>query len=154
DDITITLPAAKCLPPTNTDEYIAKRAYCTGSRSDLVLTLPLSFPMQGPPLPLYTSPTKMTHNQHKFCFSTVHTLKRPKDAGLFLHLINPVTLNILHYPLIIKCLMDFNMVETGLQNSNTSEPPVDPLAQQYHTTDDFATNTCQFFQNYHLFNGT
>ncbi|KAG9079769.1 hypothetical protein FRC06_007486, partial [Ceratobasidium sp. 370] len=86
--------------------------------------------------------------------SGYRSVRRPKDAGPFLRLVDPVALNIPHYPLIIKRLMDFNTVETRLQNSNPSKPPVDPLAPRYRTTDDFVSDIRQIFQNCYLFNGT
>ncbi|KAG8725905.1 hypothetical protein FRC10_007772, partial [Ceratobasidium sp. 414] len=49
--------------------------------------------------------------------------------------------------------MDFSTVETRLQNSNPNKPPVDPLALWHRTTDDFATDIRQIFQNCYLFNG-
>ncbi|KAG8787092.1 hypothetical protein FRC12_015917 [Ceratobasidium sp. 428] len=82
----------------------------------------------------------MTSNQHKFCCSTVRTLKRLKDAALFLRPVDPMALNIPHYPLIIKRLMDFATIETRLQNSNPSKAPSDPLAARYHTYNDFVAN--------------
>ncbi|KAG9079252.1 hypothetical protein FRC06_007861, partial [Ceratobasidium sp. 370] len=86
--------------------------------------------------------------------SGYRSVRRPKDAGPFLRLVDPVALNIPHYPLIIKRPMDFNTVETRLQNSNPSKPPVDPLALRYRTTDDFVSDIRQIFQNCHLFNST
>ncbi|KAG9101496.1 hypothetical protein FS749_006399 [Ceratobasidium sp. UAMH 11750] len=115
---------------------------------------PAPFPTQDPPPPPYTGPTRITPNQHKFCFSTVRTLKRLKDAAPFLRPVAPAALNIPHYPLIIKRPMDFSTVETRLQNSNPNKPPVDPLAPRYRTTDDFVADVRQIFQNCYLFNGT
>ncbi|KAG9101447.1 hypothetical protein FRC06_003007, partial [Ceratobasidium sp. 370] len=171
-------PSVKRELPAGVDEPVAKRARSEGSGSGLVhpvdvvslavivsapaadpvqpapLSAPAPFPTQDPPPPPYTGPTQMTSTQHKFCFSTVRTLKRLKDAGPFLRPVDPVALNIPHYPLIIKRPMDFNTVETRLQNSNPSKPPVDPLAPRYRTTDDFVSDIRQIFQNCYLFNGT
>ncbi|KAG8731764.1 hypothetical protein FRC10_001459, partial [Ceratobasidium sp. 414] len=101
------------------------------------VSAPAPFPTQGaPPLP-YTSPTQIFPTQHKFPVSTARTLKCLKDADPFLCPVDPVTLNIPHYSLIIKHPMDFNTVETRLQNLNPNMPPVDPFTPQYHTTNDF-----------------
>ncbi|KAG9128301.1 hypothetical protein FRC07_001236 [Ceratobasidium sp. 392] len=114
---------------------------------------PAPFPAQDPPPPPYTGPTQMSLNQHKFCVSTVRTLKRLKDASAFLRPVDPVALNIPHYPLIIKRPMDFGTVETRLGNSNPNKPPTELLAPRYRTTDDFVADVRQIFQNCYLFNG-
>ncbi|KAG8736265.1 hypothetical protein FRC12_017710 [Ceratobasidium sp. 428] len=114
---------------------------------------PVPFPTQDPPPPPYTGPTQMTSNQHKFCCSTVRTLKRLKDAAPFLRPVDPIALNIPHYPLIIKRPMDFATIETRLQNSSPNKAPSDPLAARYRTYDDFVADVRQIFQNCYLFNG-
>ncbi|KAJ8582099.1 hypothetical protein M405DRAFT_750705 [Rhizopogon salebrosus TDB-379] len=52
--------------------------------------------------------------QHRFCLSTVRSLKKPKDAGAFLHPIDPVSLNISRYPSIIKNPMDLGTIISKL----------------------------------------
>lgn len=108
---------------------------------------------QDPPPPPYTGPTAMSLNQHKFCFSTVRTLKRLKDAAPFLRPVDPIALNIPHYPIVIKRPMDFSTIEIKLQNSSPNKPPTDLLAPRYRTTDDFVADVRQIFQNCYLFNG-
>ncbi|KAG2336274.1 hypothetical protein BDR05DRAFT_1006020 [Suillus weaverae] len=44
--------------------------------------------------------------QHRFCLSTVHSLKKLEDASAFVHPVDAVALNIPHYPAIIKTPMD------------------------------------------------
>ncbi|CAE6491775.1 unnamed protein product [Rhizoctonia solani] len=107
---------------------------------------------QDPPPPPYTGPTMMSINQQKYCLSLVRTLKRMKDAVPFLRPVDPIALNIPHYPIVIKRPMDFFTVETRLLNSNPNKTP-EPLAARYRTTDDFVADVRQIFENCYLFNG-
>ncbi|KAG1775474.1 Bromodomain-containing protein, partial [Suillus placidus] len=56
--------------------------------------------------------------QHRFCLSTVHSLKKLEDASAFVHPVDPVALNIPHYPTIIKTPMDLSTIECKLMASN------------------------------------
>ncbi|KAJ8595168.1 hypothetical protein M405DRAFT_807777 [Rhizopogon salebrosus TDB-379] len=48
--------------------------------------------------------------QHRFCLSTIRSLKKLKDAGAFLRPVDPVSLNIPHCPKIIKNPMDLGTI--------------------------------------------
>lgn len=139
---------AKREAPADADEPAAKRP-----RSDAPVD-PLSlYPTyQEPPPPPYLGPTLMTANQHKFCVSTVRSLKRIKDAAPFLRPVDYVALNIPHYPIVIKRPMDFSTVETRLQNSNPAKL-TNSSGPRYRTTDDFVADVRQIFQNCYFFNG-
>jgi bromodomain-containing factor 1 len=66
--------------------------------------------------------------------------------------VDPIALNVPHYPIVIKRPMDFSTIETKLQNSNPNKTP-EPLAPRYRITDDFVGDVRQIFQNCYLFNG-
>ncbi|KAJ1311623.1 hypothetical protein OPQ81_010100 [Rhizoctonia solani] len=148
--------------PTDETEHVAKRARsdASGSQepgSSMVVDqnpnpLAAYTTFQDPPPPPYTGPTLLSPTQHKFCVSTVRTLKRLKDAVPFLRPVDPIALNVPHYPIVIKRPMDFSTIETKLQNSNPNKTP-EPLAPRYRTTDDFVADVRQIFENCYLFNG-
>lgn len=149
--------------PTDESEHVAKRPRSDASGSqppskprapavDSANPLAAYTTFQEPPPPPYTGPTILTPTQHKFCVSTVRTLKRMKDAVPFLRPVDPLVLNIPHYPVVIKRPMDFSTIETKLQHSNPSKTP-EPLQPRYRTTDDFVADVRQVFENCYLFNG-
>ncbi|CAE6454066.1 unnamed protein product [Rhizoctonia solani] len=153
--------------PTDETEHTAKRprSDASGSQQYTGIKPRSSIPVdrnpnplaayttfQEPPPPPYTGPTMLTANQQKYCLSTVRTLKRMKDAVPFLRPVDPIALNVPHYPIVIKRPMDFFTVETKLQNSNPNKTP-EPLAPRYRTTDDFVADVRQIFENCYLFNG-
>ncbi|KDN39590.1 hypothetical protein RSAG8_08746, partial [Rhizoctonia solani AG-8 WAC10335] len=105
--------------PTDEIEHVAKRprSDASGSQQPYGLKPQSSAPVdplaayttfQDPPPPPYLGPTLMSPTQHKFCVSTVRTLKRLKDALPFLHPVDPIALNIPHYPIVVKRPMDFS----------------------------------------------
>ncbi|KAJ8586981.1 Bromodomain-containing protein [Rhizopogon salebrosus TDB-379] len=76
--------------------------------------------------------------QHHFCLSTVRSLKKPKDAGTFLRPIDPMSLNIPHYPSIIKNPMDLGTIEGKLIYDNN------PC---YYSTEEFVSDVQLVFSN-------
>ncbi|KAG2032951.1 Bromodomain-containing protein [Suillus americanus] len=64
------------------------------------------------PIPVGNGISTLSPVQHRFCLSTVRSLKKLKDGAAFVHPMDPVALNIPHYPSIIKTLMDFGTIDT------------------------------------------
>lgn len=91
--------------------------------------------------------------QWRFSTSTVRTLKKMKDAGPFLSPVDPVALNIPHYPSIVKHPMDFSTVDRKLVASNPSRPDPNRANPRYLTADDFIADVRLIFTNCALFNG-
>jgi bromodomain-containing factor 1 len=91
--------------------------------------------------------------QHKFCASTVRTLKKMKDCSPFLRPVDPVALNIPHYPSIVKHPMDFSTVERKLNSSNPAKPDPNHANPRYLTADEFIADVRLIFSNALLFNG-
>lgn len=91
--------------------------------------------------------------QFRFCQSTVKTLKKLKDAAPFLRPVDPVALNIPHYPSIIKNPMDFGTIERKLASSNPQKPDPNPLNPKYNTADEFIADVRAIFNNCLTFNG-
>lgn len=85
--------------------------------------------------------------------STVRTLKKMKDAGPFLQPVDPILLNIPHYPSIIKNPMDFSTVERKLQASNPVKPDSNLVNPRYYTADEFVAEVRLIFSNCVTFNG-
>ncbi|KAJ8583307.1 Bromodomain-containing protein [Rhizopogon salebrosus TDB-379] len=82
----------------------------------------------APPTPVGANISTIRSLQHRFCLSTIRSLKKLKDASAFLRPVDPVSLNIPHCPSIIKNSMDLGTIERKLMSSNPSKP--DPKPQQ------------------------
>jgi hypothetical protein len=91
--------------------------------------------------------------QHRFCLSTVRSLKKPKDAGAFLRPVDPVSLNISRYPSIIKNPMDLGTIEGKLMLSNPSKPDPNPNNPRYYSTEEFVSDVRLVFSNCITFSG-
>lgn len=91
--------------------------------------------------------------QYRFCQSTVKTLKKLKDAAPFLRPVDPIALNIPHYPSIITNPMDFGTIERKLASSNPGKPDPNPLNPKYNTADEFIIDVRLVFHNCLTFNG-
>jgi len=91
--------------------------------------------------------------QWRFCVSTIKSLKKQKDAGPFLMPVDPVALNIPHYPSIIKTPMDFSTIERKLNSSNPLKPDPNPLNPRYYAPEEFVTDVRLVFHNTLTFNG-
>ncbi|KAF8898359.1 Bromodomain-containing protein [Infundibulicybe gibba] len=106
------------------------------------------------PVPPSTAgPSTLSTAQFRFCLSTVRSLKKLKDATPFLRPVDPIALNIPHYPSIIKTPMDFSTVEHKLTSSNPSKPDTNPQNPRYRNADEFISDVRLIFQNCLTFNG-
>ena len=76
-----------------------------------------------------------------------------KDAGPFLRPVDPIALNIPHYPQIIKNPMDFSTIERKLTFSNPAKPDPNLQNPRYHSADEFISDVRLIFQNCLTFNG-
>ncbi|KAG1777439.1 hypothetical protein EV702DRAFT_1179538 [Suillus placidus] len=91
--------------------------------------------------------------QHRFCLSTVRSLKKLKDASAFVHPVDPVALNIPHYPTIIKTPMDLGTIERKLMASNPAKPETNPHIPRYFSAEEFVSDVRLVFSNCITFNG-
>ncbi|KAH0838598.1 Bromodomain-containing protein [Lanmaoa asiatica] len=110
-----------------------------------------SSPVPAPPTPVST--TTLSIQQHRFCLSTVRSLKKMKDAAAFLHPVDPVALNIPHYSSIIKNPMDLGTIERKLTSSNPQKPDMNPNNPRYNNADEFIADIRLVFTNCLTFNG-
>lgn len=110
-----------------------------------------SSPAPAPPTPL--GPATLSVQQHRFCLSTIRSLKKMKDAAPFLHPVDSVALNIPHYPSIIKNPMDFGTIERKLMSSNPQKPDTNPNNPRYNNADEFIVDVRLVFTNCLTFNG-
>ena len=94
-----------------------------------------------------------TPHQWRFCLSTIKNLRKHKDAGPFLTPVDPVVLNIPHYPSIIKNPMDFSTIELKLNHSNPAKPDPNPNNPRYYAADEFICDVRLVFTNTLTFNG-
>ena len=85
--------------------------------------------------------------------STIKSLKKLKDAFAFNHPVDPVALNIPHYPSIIKIPMDFSTIERKLTSSNPAKPDPNPSNPRYYSADEFVADVRLVFSNTLTFNG-
>jgi hypothetical protein len=92
----------------------------------------------------------MTQPQNKFALSVVRSMKKHKDATPFLLPVDPVALNIPHYPTIITNPMDLSTIEKKLGGSGKPE-----TAQyaRYANVEEFVTDVKLIVHNCLAFNG-
>jgi bromodomain-containing factor 1 len=116
-------------------------------------------PIHGPPSSAAPSPetpaiqtSLISPNQHRFCLSTVRTLKKLKDAPPFLKPVDPIALNIPHYPTIVKHPMDLGTVEQKLLASKSNVVDGNSADRYYHVNQ-FVQDVKLVFQNCYDFNG-
>ena len=76
-----------------------------------------------------------------------------KAAGPFLKPVDPIALNIPHYPDIIRRPMDFSTIERKLQSSNPQKPDSNPANPRYNHADEFIADVRLVFTNCVTFNG-
>lgn len=98
-------------------------------------------------------PSTFSVPQHRFCMSTIRSLKKVKQAIPFLKPVDPVALNIPHYPTVVKKPMDLSTVERKLASSNPSKPDPNPANPRYYNSDEFAADVRLIFFNCLTFNG-
>ncbi|KAF8427565.1 Bromodomain-containing protein, partial [Boletus edulis BED1] len=80
-------------------------------------------------------------------------LRKMKDAAPFLHPVDPVALNIPHYPTIVKNSMDLGSIERKLMSSNPQKPDPNPNNPRYNNADEFIVDIHLIFTNCLTFNG-
>ncbi len=91
--------------------------------------------------------------QWRFCLSTVKNLKKSKDGQVFLNPVDPVALDIPHYPSIIKNPMDILTIERKLNSSNPAKPDPNLNNPRYCSADEFINDVRLVFTNALTFNG-
>jgi len=91
--------------------------------------------------------------QHRFLLSTIRSLKKHKEASAFLRPVDPVALNIPHYPTIIKNPMDFGTIERKVLACSPSKPDPNPNNPRYYTAEEFVSDVRLVFSNCITFNG-
>ncbi|KAH7908264.1 hypothetical protein BJ138DRAFT_1103658 [Hygrophoropsis aurantiaca] len=114
---------------------------------------PMASPAPIPPTPSAGGPSTISVAQHRFCLSTIRQLKKLKDAGPFLHPVDPIALNVPHYPTIIKNPMDLGTIERKLQSSNPAKPDPNLNNPRYLGADEFISDVRLVFSNSITFNG-
>ncbi len=126
------------------------------AKSVTAITSPL--PPHGPPSSAAPSPETPTVQvssisgvQHRFCLSTIRTLKKLKDAAPFLKPVDPIALNIPHYPTVVKHPMDLGTIEQKLFSSKSNAP--EPNVDKYYHVDQFIKDVRLVFENCYTFNG-
>ncbi|KAG6334920.1 hypothetical protein ID866_4162 [Astraeus odoratus] len=112
-----------------------------------------SSPTQPPMTAVSSGVSTLSAAQHRFCLSTIRSLKKLKDASPFLHPVDPVALNIPHYPSIIKNPMDLGTIERKLMSSNPTKPDPNPNNPRYFSADEFVADVRLVFTNCITFNG-
>lgn len=105
------------------------------------------------PTPQVERKATLSQAQFRFCISTVRTLRKQKDSTPFLTPVDPVALNIPHYPSIIKHPMDFSTIDRKLAASNPSKPDPNLSNPRYLNADEFIADVRQIFKNSFTFNG-
>lgn len=108
----------------------------------------------APPSALVSSSVStLSAAQHRFCLSTIRSLRKLKDAAPFLHPVDPIALNIPHYPSIIKNPMDLATIERKLMSSNPAKPDPNLNNPRYNSADEFIADVRLVFTNCITFNG-
>ncbi|KKK14726.1 hypothetical protein AOCH_001714 [Aspergillus ochraceoroseus] len=64
----------------------------------------------------------MTKVQHKFLLKSIQSLKRMNDSRFYREPVDPIKLNVPHYPQIIKHPMDLGSIELRLKNNQYKDP--------------------------------
>ncbi|KAH7883907.1 hypothetical protein F5I97DRAFT_1930123 [Phlebopus sp. FC_14] len=113
----------------------------------------VSSPTPAPPMASLPGEPTLSTAQHRFCLSTVRSLKKLKDAAAFLHPVDPVALNIPHYPSIIKSPIDLGTIERKLMSSNPTKSDPNPNNPRYLNADEFIADVRLIFTNCVTFNG-
>ncbi|KAE8352360.1 Bromodomain-containing protein [Aspergillus coremiiformis] len=106
--------------PDLSDEPAAKRTKIGGEGS-----APTGFKAPGTPGPMIERRPDVTTNgnatmtrvQHKFLLKGIQSLKRMNDSRFYREPVDPIKMNILHYPQIIRHPMDLGTMERNLKNN-------------------------------------
>lgn len=83
----------------------------------------------------------------------IKSLKKQKDAAPFLRPVDPVALNVPHYPTIITHPMDLGTIDRKVALSNPSKPDNNPSNPHYADMDEFVSDVHLVFSNCYKFNG-
>lgn len=105
------------------------------------------------PSPSAERRANLSHSQWRFCVSTIRHLRKMKDAAPFLNPVDPIALNIPHYPTIVKQPMDFSTIERKLSASNPTKPDANLNNPRYLNADEYLADVRLVFKNCGLFNG-
>ena len=106
------------------EEPAAKRTKVEGEATSAEFKVPeLPTPTTEPPAesPMETKPN-MTRLQHKFLLKGIQTIKRMPNARFYKEPVDPIKLNIPHYPNVIKNPMDLGTIEAKLKNNEYAFP--------------------------------
>lgn len=104
------------------------------------------------PTPRSSGPFTFSPNQHKFAAGILRTLKKSKDILPFLHPVDPVALNIPHYPNVVKHPMDFGTIDRKL-SATKQKGTGGAEASGYRTAEEFVGDVRLVFENCYAFNG-
>ncbi|KAG8830786.1 hypothetical protein FRC17_004244 [Serendipita sp. 399] len=107
-------------------------------------------PMDSPVAPTAPWARPMTQPQNKFALSIIRALKKHKDAVPFLQPVDPVALNIPHYPTIVTNPMDLSTVEKKLGGGLKTDSA---QYQRYANVEEFVNDFKLIGANCLLFNG-
>lgn len=105
--------------------------------------------LESPVAPVAPWARPMTQPQNKFALSIVRTLRKSKDAIPFLVPVDPVALNIPHYPQIITNPMDLSTVEKKLGGAKMDTAQY----ARYANVDEFVADIKLIIENCAKFNG-
>ncbi|KAK1138591.1 transcription initiation at TATA-containing promoter protein [Aspergillus melleus] len=119
--------------PDLADEPAAKRTKIGDEAS-----APVEFKVPEPPTPTAEAPAErktngdasMTKVQHKFLLKGIQSLKRMNDSRFYREPVDPVRMNIPHYPQFIKHPMDLGTIERKLKHNEykSAQAVVDDFA--------------------------
>lgn len=115
--------------------------------------VPSTSTIHTPTTSTFASGPTFSTQQWRFCLSTLRQLKKLKDASPFLRPVDPVALNIPHYPSIIKTPMDFSTIDRKLNSSSPAKPDPNPSNPRYIHADEFVADVRLVFSNCVTFNG-
>ncbi|KAG9033556.1 hypothetical protein FRB95_014634 [Tulasnella sp. JGI-2019a] len=111
-------------------------------------------PASPAPRRISSGPHTFSSAQHKFATGILRTLKKSKDILPFMTPVDPVALNIPHYPNVVKHPMDFGTIERKLSATKKGANDVSGGgAGGYKTVDDFTSDVRLVFENCYAFNG-
>lgn len=112
-----------------------------------------SAPAPAPSQASHSTTRGLTKTQHHFIYNSIKNIKKQKDAGPFLAPVDPIALNIPHYPSIIPHPMDLSTIERKVASSNPSRPDHNPSNPRYTSVDQFIDDVRLVFRNCLTFNG-
>lgn len=96
-----------------------------------------------------TPGTRLSKDQHRYLRSVMTQLKKHRCQGPFSVPVDPIALNIPHYPQYVKRPMDLRTVEEKLGKMDKATG-----GSVYHHVDDFIADIRLIFNNCYIFNGT